>query len=52
MNVATLEPYITLENFTRFENIPASQWGRTEGYTLEGDSDGGFDLDIVRYGLW
>ncbi|KZV64548.1 FAD/NAD-P-binding domain-containing protein [Peniophora sp. CONT] len=52
MNLATLEPYIFLENFTRFDNVPASEWGRTNGYTLQDVCEEKLEHEIVEYGLW
>ncbi|VDC00852.1 unnamed protein product [Peniophora sp. CBMAI 1063] len=52
MNLATLEPYITLENFTRFDDVPASEWGKKSGYTLQDVEEGQLEREIVEYGLW
>ena len=53
MTLDVQEPYITLENFTRFEDVPASQWGKNEKSTnlVDGKED---DLDyaFTEYGLW
>ncbi|KZV64547.1 FAD/NAD-P-binding domain-containing protein [Peniophora sp. CONT] len=50
MNVIVQEPYIFLENFTRFDDVPASEWGKKKGYTLE--DVGELERDVVEYGLW
>ena len=52
MNIATLEPYISLDNFTRFDDVPASQWGKTDGYTIQDASEGKLEREIIEYGLW
>ena len=52
MNVEVQEPYITLENFTRFENIPASEWGKTKGHILGDASEDDLESEILEYGLW
>ena len=52
MNVEVQEPYITLENFTRFENIPASEWGKTKGHVLGDSSGDDLESEILEYGLW
>lgn len=53
MNLDVQEPYITLENFTRFEDVPASQWGKNEHSKnpVEGQNA---DLDHAfgEYRLW
>ncbi|VDB96836.1 unnamed protein product [Peniophora sp. CBMAI 1063] len=50
MNVEVQEPYISLENFTRFDDVPASEWGKKRGYTIAEASE--LERDIVEYGLW
>lgn len=52
MNLATMEPYITLENFTRFDDVPASQWGKTDGFTLLDADEDKLEHEILEYGLW
>ena len=52
MNVEVQEPYITLENFTRFDDVPASEWGKSSDYMLQGAVGDDLEPEILEYGLW
>ena len=52
MNLATLEPYISLENFTRFEDVPASQWGQEKSVNLVDEKEDDLEYAFTEYGLW
>ncbi|VDB96834.1 unnamed protein product [Peniophora sp. CBMAI 1063] len=52
MTLDVQESYITLENFTRFEDVPASEWGKDEKSTNLVDKGRELDYDFGEYGLW
>ena len=49
MTLDVQEPYISLENFTRFEDVPASQWGKNENSVNLVDEE---EYAFTEYGLW
>ena len=49
MTLDVQEPYISLENFTRFEDVPASQWGKNENSVTLVDEE---EYAFTEYGLW
>ncbi|KZV64546.1 FAD/NAD-P-binding domain-containing protein [Peniophora sp. CONT] len=54
MTLDVQEPYIWLENFTRFEDVPASEWGKKEGKSVKlvDEKEDELDYAFTEYGLW
>lgn len=52
MTLDVQEPYLTLENFTSFEKIPASEWGKDQLWEKGQLDDDLWDSSAMEYGLW
>lgn len=53
MTLDVQEPYLTLENFTSFDKVPASEWGKDQLWAKgELDDDDLWDYSAMEYGLW
>lgn len=52
MTLDVQEPYLTLENFTSFDNVPASEWGKDLLWEKGELDDDLWDSSAMEYGLW
>ena len=54
MTLDVQEPYLTLENYTNFDKVPASEWGKEEFWAsaVDEEDEDTWDYSAMEYGLW